>query len=138
MAERRVLFVSRGEENLGVEYLSAFLKHKGVATALFFDPGFDDIFFLQRGKRAMERLKAKLLQAAASFAPDLVAFSSVTLTYGPILQMARWLKQAGYPTVLGGVHATTLQEQVLHDGGFDYICIGEGEHAIYELSLIHI
>lgn len=127
-----VLFISRGEENLGIEYLSSFLKDRHINTHLFFDPGFDDIFFLKQ--RKSQKKFTKLKKAISSFKPDLVALTSVTLTFGPIREMADIIKKEfNIPTVIGGVHATTLQDSMFELGCFDYICIGEGENALYEL-----
>ncbi len=132
--QARVLFISRGEENLGVEYLSSFLKSKNIMTRLFYDPGFDDIFFIKLG-RSDKKIR-KLEKLIKEFKPHLIAFTSVTLTFASIRDLADHIKESfGIPTVLGGVHATTLQEKIFEMGCFDYLCIGEGEHALLELVM---
>ncbi len=128
----KVLLVSRGEENLGIEYLSSYLKSRGIETRLFFDPGFDDIFFIRTAKN--NKLLKRFRSSIIDFEPDIIAFTSVTLTFASIRELADYAKKNfKIPTVLGGVHATTLQEKVFELGCFDYICVGEGEHSLYEL-----
>jgi radical SAM superfamily enzyme YgiQ (UPF0313 family) len=131
----RILFFARGEENLGVEYLSAVLKQRGHETALIFDPGFEDIFFMKsRLWRGLFSIDA-VLSRAARFQPDLLAFTSVTLSYGSVRQTAAALKAAlGLPAIIGGPHATTAPEGVITEPCFDMVCIGEGDEALAELA----
>jgi len=131
----RILFFARGEENLGIEYLSAALKDRGHHTGLIFDPGFDDIFFAR--SRLWKNLfdLNRVLEATRKFKPDLIAFTAVTLSYGSIKKTAMALKQAlGIPSIIGGPHASTAAEEVLNEPCFDMVCIGEGEMAMTELA----
>jgi len=130
----KVMFLCRGAEYIGIEYLSACLKAKGHSTDLIFDPGFDDTFFfkapflkgLNRWPRLIDRVKA--------FAPDVLAVSSLTNTYPYIRNLVGQIKQAYHCyTVLGGIHATAIPEFLIQDGLFDAVCIGEGETAMVEL-----
>ena len=43
----RILFYYNGEENIGVESLSAYLKDKGHTVDLLYDPGFGNNFYLR-------------------------------------------------------------------------------------------
>lgn len=66
-------------------------------------------------------------------APDLVAFSIRTQVFRIAAEYARWASQAGYMTIAGSYHPTLNPEETIHSGGFDVICIGEGEIPLAEL-----
>jgi len=130
----RIMFLCRGAEYLGVEYLSACLKAKGHQTDLCFDPGFDDTFYFRAPfLKRLNRWPA-LIERVKRFAPDVLAVSSLTNTYPYVLRLVREIKRA-YPcyTVIGGIHATAIPEAVLQETVFDAVCVGEGEEALAEL-----
>jgi len=128
----RVLFYARGEEHLGVELLSAVLQRAGHTTGLVFDPGFDDVFLTH--SRAGERVLEHLVDQALDFQPDLVALSTMTLSYHAVRSFAQRLRRRRHiPTVAGGAHATACPEQVVQHDGIDMVVVGEGEHALLEL-----
>jgi radical SAM superfamily enzyme YgiQ (UPF0313 family) len=130
----KVMFLCRGAEYLGIEYLSACLKAKGHHTALCFDPGFDDTFFFRAPFLKHLNRWPDLVQAVKCFAPDILAVSSLTNTYPYVLGLLREIKKHHRCyTIIGGIHATAIPEAVLQDGLFDAVCIGEGEEALVEL-----
>lgn len=131
----KILFYYRGAESFGIEYISALLKEAGHKTELIFDPGFDDTFFFKSNLLNFLKVKEKLLSQAKRFSPDLVAFSCITNLYPYVKDMARLLKkELKVPTVIGGIHATTLPDYVLKEDCFDIVCTGEGEYAMLELA----
>lgn len=130
----KVMFVCRGAEYLGVEYLSACLKARGHLTELCFDPGFDDTFFFKAGFLKKFNRWPHLVERVRSFAPDVLAVSSLTNTYPYILALLREIRKVHRCyTVIGGIHATAIPEEVLKEGIFDAVCVGEGEEALVEL-----
>ena len=131
----RVLFFYRGAESFGIEYLSAVLTQAGHQTELIYDPGLDNNFYVSAGWLKRLNVPRRLLRKARDFAPDLVAFSSITNLYPYVKDMARALKaELNVPTVIGGIHPTVLPELVLQEDCFDMVCLGEGEYALLELA----
>jgi anaerobic magnesium-protoporphyrin IX monomethyl ester cyclase len=106
----------------GIASLSAFLKSQGHRTAL--------IHVL---KRPADR--AGFLREVREHAPGLIAFSSTTLQFVVVRQLAGWIKQdrPDLPVICGGVHASLMPEETLACRDVDMVCIGEGERALADL-----
>ena len=70
-----------------------------------------------------------------SFQPEYVGITFTTPLYPEAEQLAEIAKSIlpDTVTICGGVHATTLPEQVLASGHFDVAVIGEGELTIREI-----
>jgi radical SAM superfamily enzyme YgiQ (UPF0313 family) len=62
---------------------------------------------------------------------DLVGISTITSTAPPSYALARKVRAAGIPVVLGGTHTSFLTEEGLEHA--DYVIRGEGEGALVEL-----
>ena len=73
-----------------------------------------------------------VLEEISAFKPDLVGFTAMTCTYPRAVEILKKIKPNGYKTVIGGVHASALPEQVLQDG-FDMVVVGEGEKILLEI-----
>lgn len=132
----------------------------GLFTALLRDEGFevglfDSTFYLndinanythyqtyvrafdwaEKGVEFNQRdMLADFVQKVESFAPDLIAVSVVENTYPIGREMIRALPERfrNIPVMWGGVFATFAPELVLRDNVGDYVCVGEGEHALVE------
>jgi len=105
----------------GLGYLSSVLKCAGHQT---------ELIYLQR-EPTQEEFLAQFAQVGA----DLAAFSSTTHQHPYVDRCAGWIK-ASMPhmlTIVGGTHPTLVPEQVLASGGFDAVCVGEGEYPLLEL-----
>ncbi len=79
---------------------------------------------------------AELSAAVVAEAPDVVAFTAVTATFGAAAHFASLIRarHPGLPIVIGGVHATTLPQATLEQApAIDVAVIGEGEHTFREL-----
>ena len=130
----KVMFVCRGAEYLGIEYLSSHLKTRGHTTDLLFDPGFDDTFFFRAPFLKGLNRWPRLIKQVKDFQPDLLAVSSVSNTYPYIRALLKEIRQAfNCYTVIGGAHASAAPEHLLKEGLFDAVCIGESEGALLEL-----
>lgn len=132
----RVVFVALGQEQLGIGILSAVLRRSGHETALVFDPAlFDDRYYFDVPLLARVFDKRRLLADEIALAkPDLLAFSVLTPTYRWALDVAREAKaRLGVPVVMGGVHPSAVPEVCLEEPCVDFVCVGEGEHAIVAL-----
>ncbi len=133
----KVLFVFRGGEWLGIEYLSSFLKSKGHEVDLLYHPGSGEV---ERRINLIEKLhnligiEEFMLKRAEKFEPDLIAFSSPTNLFPWVKKMAKKLKESlKVPVIVGGPHAISVPEYVLMQDGIDMVCTGEGEEALLEL-----
>lgn len=132
-----VLFIHNGAENLGIEYLSSFLKvTKGHNTYLLFDPTMfaEDQLITSKILARMFSKDNKIIRKAIDLSPDLIAFSSNTGNYNWCLKIARKIKKRiRVPIVFGGVHTTAVPWEVLKNNFIDYAIVGEGEFALIEL-----
>lgn len=64
---------------------------------------------------------------------DIVGITSLTSTYSSALKLASRAKASGKPVVLGGYHASFMDEEALSTGLVDYVVRGEGEYVMLEL-----
>lgn len=125
----RVLFIYPSIDcppgiNHGIAGLSGVLKAHGhetgllhVCEALWPLPSEEDVV-----RRVLE------------FRPDVVGFSVMSQQYAWSVGMAQAIQKAtSVPLVIGGVHCTMVPDEVVADGHFDYVCVGEGEYSLLEL-----
>jgi anaerobic magnesium-protoporphyrin IX monomethyl ester cyclase len=68
--------------------------------------------------------------------PSLFCFTAVSTQYWQAKKVAQYISNIDKSIfcVLGGHHASLNSEEVINDGVFDAICIGEGEKAVLELA----
>ena len=135
----KILFIYSKYENLGIEYLSSYLKSKGHEVKLLFDP---DIFSGERptnilNNKFLEKLfniDKIIIKKAIDYKPDLIAFSTYTGNYRWCLKMAESIKQiTNIPIVFGGVHTSAVPERVISNLFVDFAIVGEGEFAMLDL-----
>src|SRR5689334_16800111 len=136
----RVLFVypnlyTQMGFNHGLASLSAVLKQHGHETRLVNlnenlppVPTREDVAALVRERQ-----------------PGMIAFSCLTQQYAPGLELAQFLRErlrAGEaqpdgcvlpPLVVGGIHPTMVPQDVMADGVWDHVGVGECEDALLEL-----
>jgi anaerobic magnesium-protoporphyrin IX monomethyl ester cyclase len=72
-------------------------------------------------------------EVMAKTKPDVVALSARTTVFPDVTKMAGAAKDAGVPTIVGGVHPTIVPEEVAPAPDFDYTCVGEGDVPLVEL-----
>ena len=135
----KVLFYYRGSEHFGVQALIAYLESKGHETELIYDPalgdnGYLDIPFVNNLLNNLVCNDKLVVEKVLRFKPDLIAFSAITNLYLPITRLARKIKKVlDVPIVIGGIHPTSIPEEVIKDECYDAVCIGEGEEPLAEL-----
>ncbi|MCC7012687.1 MAG: B12-binding domain-containing radical SAM protein [Planctomycetes bacterium] len=131
----RVLFVypnlyTQMGFNHGLATLSAVLKERGHSTELVNlnenlppVPTPEDVWRRIEGTR-----------------PGLIAFSCLTQQYVAAKELALWLRRAarqrGFdlpPLVVGGIHPTMVPSEVMADGVWDHVGVGECENALAKL-----
>ena len=68
---------------------------------------------------------------------NVIAFSGTTLEYSMIVECAKYIKNINPDVILwiGGIHATSLPQEVADSKLFDSIAIGEGENIIGQMAL---
>ncbi len=111
----------QGREYLGSGYLSAVLKRAGHGVSFL---------------HIVEPVTREgFLQWLCAQEAGLVGFSSTSLMFSKVRQMARWVKEeTGLPVVAGGVHPTLDPLGTLEEESIDLVCVGEGEGALVELA----
>ncbi|MBI2898538.1 MAG: cobalamin B12-binding domain-containing protein [Deltaproteobacteria bacterium] len=118
---------------LGLAYIASVLRQEGCEVRIldkwaeFRLNGFD--------RAGVESLLESTL---ASFAPDVVGFSSYSALIADVIKDARLVerRRPGALVVIGGPHATALPAETLRRYPFIDIAVsGEGEHAMRELAL---
>ena len=135
----KVLFYYRGSEHFGVQALIAYLESKGHETELIYDPalgdnGYLDIPFVNNLLNNLVCNDKLVVEKVLRIKPDLIAFSAITNLYLPITRLARKIKKVlDVPIVIGGIHPTSIPEEVIKDECYDAVCIGEGEEPLAEL-----
>ncbi len=131
----KVAFVNNSNESLGVEYLSAYLKQHGHSTKVFVDPQlFNDENIRSDFLRRFFDYKKKLVREIIAYSPDIIGFSVVSDFYPWACLLAEEIKKhCSIPIIFGGIHPTTMPEQVINNSFVDMLCIGEGEEALLEV-----
>ena len=133
----RVTFVTSGLEHLGVAALSAYVKAHGHEASLVYEP---KPFSSNSGPdspllaRLFEPTPADTAGRILATRPDVVAFSSYTITHGWSVQVAREVKRrARVPIVFGGPHVTGAPAHAIREPSIDAVVEGEGEGALLDL-----
>lgn len=132
----KVVFVCWGQQNIGVEYISAALMQKGFETDLVFDPALFSSFIFNNKilAKVFDRTK-EIIKEVLNKQPDCIAFSVGSDTYLWALTLAKAIKglDKDIPIVFGGIHPTLLPDKVIREECVDYVCVGEGEEAMCDL-----
>jgi radical SAM superfamily enzyme YgiQ (UPF0313 family) len=131
----RVLFVypnlyTQMGFNHGLATLSAVLKERGHETRLV----------NQNENLPPVPTHEDVLEIVADWRPGLIAFSCLTQQYRAALELARWLRSAAQergielpPMLVGGIHPTMVPAEVMSDGVWDHVGVGECEDALARL-----
>ncbi|MBI4846241.1 MAG: B12-binding domain-containing radical SAM protein [Candidatus Omnitrophica bacterium] len=131
----KVAFVNNGTESLGVGYLAAFLKKQGHTVKVFNDPQlFSDEYINNKHLNRIFSFQKQLINDVINFSPDLIGFSVLTDYYEWACYLAAELKKRlARPIIFGGIHPTSVPEEVLKNNFVDMVCIGEGELALLDV-----
>lgn len=128
----KILFYVVGDEQMGVEYLMAYLKERGHDVDLILD--YESSYLPV--KLPEYTIQRKIERKIETFSPDIVAVSVNISTYPRAKKFInRYLSDKEVEVVVGGPHATSCPEFILRDiPQVDYVCIGEGEKPLSELA----
>jgi anaerobic magnesium-protoporphyrin IX monomethyl ester cyclase len=109
---------------LGIAYIASSLRAAGHEIELL-DGKLDNLTIEEIVSRVRDR------------PPDLVGITCMTVEYPRAVEIASRIKddRAELPIMVGGAHVNAVGRQALEEGdGFDYACVGEGEHLACELA----
>ncbi len=115
------------------------MKSRGHETELIYDPalgdnGYLDIPFVNNFLNRIVCNDKLVVEKIVRFRPDLVAFSAITNLYLPITRLAKKIKKVlDVPIIIGGIHPTSIPEEVIKEECYDAVCIGEGEEPLEEM-----
>ena len=141
-----VTFVYPDHESLGIQILMSLVKQHGHAAQLVLyntgdnfhsdpikNPG-DLLSRIFEEKTPEEVRHREIAEKIIQTKPDLVAFSCVTDNFEHQLRIARACKQIhpATPTILGGIHVTSLPEHVIQCSEVDVVAIGESDISFIE------
>lgn len=132
----KIVFILIGDESLGVEFLSSFLKLHGHQTDIFLDPNLFDIGVFRFKKIAdFFDIKKEIVKEVLLKKPDIIGFTSFTATFQRSLRLAKEFKKTAphIPIIFGGIHPTSVPDVVIKEKCIDYVCVGEGEYPLLEL-----
>ncbi|MCB9883622.1 MAG: B12-binding domain-containing radical SAM protein [Planctomycetes bacterium] len=100
---------------LGITYLGAVLERAGIDVELI-----------------DERIATEQEVQAAIARARICGFSALTPNVRRAIRWARYAREQGKITVMGGPHASVDPQLFLDSGGFDYVLQGEGETTIVD------
>lgn len=131
-----ILFVQSFLSTLALESLSAYLKSKGHNVHCFLDPRlFDDVVFNICFLAKKLDSENRMLKAISDIKPELICFSVIYDDYKWANSRAKVIKKHfDIPIVFGGIHPTSVPENVLENEWVDYVVVGEGEYPLEELA----
>ena len=101
---------------LGIGYLGAAFEKRGLPIALW-----------------DERLGTDVEMRQAIHDCDVVGFSALTPNVRRAIAWAKYAKEKGKVTVIGGPHASVDQGVFLDSGHFDYVIKGEGDYSFPDM-----
>lgn len=136
---------------IGLSSLSGALKRRGFSVAVFdttFYPWSDSVGGERKGTLQVPdfsydevgiRYKdtdvfVDFKHAVEKFRPGLIALSTVEPTHEFGMKLLAEVREFNIPTLVGGVHTTFSEEDVISEEDVDMACVGEGEKAIVELA----
>lgn len=134
----KTLLIGLGHENIGLQYLSSFLKSKGIETSIF-NAGVSIAAYYLMGNLLNKIPYNKeylnyTLSKIKEHNPDLIAFSVTTDHFLWAKTISEKIKKfKDIKIIWGGPHPSAVPEIVIKESFIDYVCIGEGEEALYEL-----
>jgi len=126
----RVLFVYPNIDcppgiNHGIAAMSGVLKGRGHEVSLLHVC--ENLWELPTTDEVLERIEAER--------PDIVGFSAMSQQYAWCCAISRALRERrpGLPQAVGGVHCTMVPDEVVRDGLFEWVFLGECDEAFAEL-----
>ena len=126
----KVVFPVMGAENISVAYIATAIKQKGHTAKVAFDRAlFDDKqYFSVKFLADLFNQKQKMIDEIIKDKPDMLAMSVFADNYQWSLDVVRKVREKlpNCLTVWGGIHPTTVPEEVISQDEVDFVVIGDG------------
>lgn len=105
----------------GLKYVASNARAHGHEARILFLPGYLE-----------NSLSTAIEEFICNFNPDLIGISLMSIEFYPAKNLTRLLRERfDIPVIWGGVHAIIKPEECIKYA--DYVCTGEGEHAVVAL-----
>lgn len=136
----KTLLIGIGHENIGLQYLSSFLKQHYQKTKIInVGISIQDYYLLGRLLNKLPYSKkyiSYIIKQVKNYNPDLIAFSVTTDHYLWAKTLSNEIKkQSNVKIIFGGPHPSAVPHHVIAEDFVDYVCVGEGEEPLLELVL---
>jgi anaerobic magnesium-protoporphyrin IX monomethyl ester cyclase len=102
---------------VGLAYIAAYLQSKGIRVEVF------DTNYLRQSPYDVLRDKE----------PGIVGITCEARNFEEAVKIASFAKQKGHITVLGGLHISLIEGQILDYTDVDFAVTGDGEIPLYQL-----
>jgi len=127
----KVIFPVMGAENISVSYMVTVCKSLGHDVKVAFDRAlFDDKQYFSIGFLAkLFDKKKQVIERIIDEKPDVIALSVFSDNYQWSLDLVRRVKEKhkNFVTVWGGIHPTSVPEEVIKRDEVDFLVEGDGE-----------
>jgi len=123
-------------ENIGIEYISACLKNAGHQVAFFLDTQlFDDVIVQNKLLAKLFNYQKQLFKRLKELNPEVVLIPVATNYYGWACKMSRLIRKTipHSKIIWGGIHVTSVPDEIIKKDFVDYAVVGEGDEAIVDL-----
>ena len=133
----KVIFPVMGAENISVSYMVTICKSLGHTVKVAFDRAlFDDKQYFSIGflARLFDK-KQQVIEGIIKEKPDVIALSVFSDNYQWALDLVRKVKEKhkDFITIWGGIHPTSVPEEVIERSEVDFLIEGDGELPMKEL-----
>lgn len=132
----KVSFIHSTYENLGVGYLSSYLRKSGHHTSLCFSPElFNSFQITNKSLHKAFDCSEELINGVFDYNPGLICMSVTSADYSWACSIAKRIKdKRDIPVIFGGFHPSSVPERVIKEDFVDFVCVGEGEEALLEVA----
>lgn len=115
----------RDLDTIGIKYLHYYLLAQGYDSGLLYLPEYDS-----RDSNKLKNIRRFIDKAR----PKLIGISLMSTEYNNVRHLTEYIKEnfRSLPVIWGGIHPTIAPEMCLENA--DYVCIGEGERTLSELT----
>lgn len=122
MGRKKFTHIIDNYQPLGLAYIAAALEQAGYQVNII-------------DAKAESLSLESIVRRVNAIGPQIVGINASTPDFCVAALLAQKIKLAGdYTTIIGGPHVSSLPQETMQEGCFDYGVIGEGEQTIVELA----
>jgi radical SAM superfamily enzyme YgiQ (UPF0313 family) len=120
-----LISIQKDLDTIGIKYLHYYLLKHNYNSSLLFLPNYDP-----NNDNKLKHIRKFVIENS----PKLIGISLISLEYNNARHLTKYLKDNFklLPIVWGGIHPTIAPEMCLEYA--DYVCIGEGERTLLNLT----